>query len=191
MASISTSTSTSLTWKDHFTKLAIETSHQGSSLSSIRNASLHFSTQEMLWFLVSDMSLMLLVDDKSKSLLVFHHFKSFTCIFSKQESKLVAVAGINHMAMPVVLNTTFIKNYSQFIPTFDSFKNQFITSEFPVSTKIQNLSTDSIQQHKTILSPPKRPFYMQELINDSICQFITSPIRTWIHPTTTPFNDKW
>ncbi len=118
----STPTSLSPNWKVHVSKLAQDTNHQGSSLSSIRSALL-FSTQEMLRFLESDTSLALLVDDENESLLVFHHFKSFTFSFPKQESKLVAIAALDNMATPVVINTASIKNYSQFVPMIDSFKN--------------------------------------------------------------------
>jgi hypothetical protein len=80
------------TWKGHFLKMAKNPNQSGSNLSSIHNTSLSFSTQEMIRFLELDPSLSLLINDDGASLLLLHHFNSFSSLCPKQESTLAAVA---------------------------------------------------------------------------------------------------
>jgi hypothetical protein len=105
-----TSTTPSNTfWKDFFLKLSSDPSYSGCSLSSIQTAaSLTFSTQEKLRFLESDPNLVLLADDDGNSLLAFHHFHSMPT--ASHEQKLVAIAGFDKMATPVIINNALIKN---------------------------------------------------------------------------------
>ncbi len=163
----SSSISANPSWKDYLTKLSQDIDYQGSYLSSIRNASLNFSTQDMLRFLESDTSLTLLVNNRSEPLIIFHHFKSFNFSFPMQESKLIAIAGID-MAISVVINTSSIKKYSQLAPTFDSFKNVTSINDLQHIETKEALSLQNAIIHHYLLwlqSPKNLTFLLLEELN--------------------------
>jgi hypothetical protein len=127
MTSFSLTTSS---WKDIFMSLASDPHYSGCSLSSIKAAPLTFSTQETLRFLESDSNLVLLTDDDGNSLLVLHHFHTISQAHNQNDQKLVAIAGFIHLATPVIINTSSVKNYSQIVPKWELFQNTKTISEF-------------------------------------------------------------
>jgi hypothetical protein len=145
-------------WKDFFLNLAADPNYTGSSLSSIKNASLTFSTSETLRFLETDPGHVLLTDDDGNSLLIFHHFQSISSPVLKNESTLVAIACVDPMATPVIINTSSIKNYSQLVPSSQTIKTissqeefQNITSGLETIT-LRNAIVIPLQLLKVILS---------------------------------------
>lgn len=110
-------------WKDFYLNLAADPNYSGSSLSSIKNALLMFSTPETLHFLETNSGHVLLTDDDENSLLIFHHFQSISSSVLKNDSSLVAFTGVDSMATPVILNTSSIKNYSQLVLSIHTQKS--------------------------------------------------------------------
>lgn len=110
-------------WKDFYLNLAADPNYSGSSLSSIKNALLMFSTPETLHFLETNSGHVLLTDDDENSLLIFHHFQSISSSVLKNDSSLVAITGVDSMATPVILNTSSIKNYSQLVLSIHTQKS--------------------------------------------------------------------
>jgi hypothetical protein len=108
-------------WKDFYLNLAADPNYSGSSLSSIKNALLMFSTPETLHFLETNSGHVLLTDDDD--LLIFHHFQSISSSVLKNDSSLVAITGVDSMATPVILNTSSIKNYSQLVLSIHTQKS--------------------------------------------------------------------
>ena len=108
-------------WKDFYLNLAADPNYSGSSLSSIKNALLMFSTLETLHFLETNSGHVLLTDDDD--LLIFHHFQSISSSVLKNDSSLVAITGVDSMATPVILNTSSIKNYSQLVLSIHTQKS--------------------------------------------------------------------
>ncbi len=126
---MTTFTPTNSYWKDFFLSLSTDPNYSGSSISSIRTASVSFSTQEKLRFLESDPNLVLLADDDGNSILAFHHFHSMPTTFNNDQ-KLVAIAGFDEMATPVIINIASIKNYSQVVPKWEFLQQVNTTSDF-------------------------------------------------------------
>jgi hypothetical protein len=67
----------------------------------------------------------------------------------KNESTLVAIAGIDAMATPVIINTSFIKNYSQPVPSISAINPIKSAEDFQDPT----LRLESITVWNAIIIP--------------------------------------
>jgi hypothetical protein len=126
---MSTTTPANSSSKKFFLSLASDPHYAVCSVSSIKAASLTFSTQEKLQFLESDPHLVLLTNDDCNSLLAFHHFHMISSPHNQHDQKLAAIAGFDHMATPVIINITSIKNCSHIIPKWKHLQNISKTSD--------------------------------------------------------------
>jgi len=134
------------TWEKQFVNLAQDISFKGSNISSIKSASISFTTPELLRFLENDHSLVLIAEDDDASIIIFHHFQSFPCPTSK-DPNLIAIAGIDTLATPVVINNTRIKNYSQQVPLID------IESTEDYLLEIESVQAENITLKNAIIIP--------------------------------------
>jgi hypothetical protein len=132
-------------WKNFFLSMASDKSYSGSSLSSIKSASMSFSTQEKIRFLEADKSLSLLSDDDGNSLLILHNFHHLTSSNQTNDQKLVAIAGLDSFSSPVIINTPSIKNYSQIVPKWDILKNLKSTTEFQTYCNEMETTTNPLK----------------------------------------------
>lgn len=127
---LSRSTS-SIFWKDFlFLKTASDQNYSGSSLTSIRLASMSLNNNKKICFLKSDKKLALQTDDDGNPLLLFHHFQSLPTLNLKQDQKFIPITGTDPIVTPVILNTLPIKNYSQTVPKWTSLQNVTRATEF-------------------------------------------------------------
>ncbi len=124
-------------------KFPADPHHTGSSLTSIKNASLLFSTQQTLWFLETDLSHILLADDDGNSLLILHHFHTISSPVLKNELTLVTIAGVNAMATPVIISMSSIRNYSQMVLSPNAIKSIKLIEELQEITS--GLETITLQ----------------------------------------------
>jgi hypothetical protein len=136
-----------ISWKNAFLALASDPNYSGVNISSIKAASLSFSTHETLRFLETIPNLVLLTDDDGNSLLAFHHFKTMPSDQNPQDQKLVAIAGFDHKATPVIVNVSSIKNYFQVVPKWDYLK--LATS----SLDLKNLELETTTLRNAIIIP--------------------------------------
>ncbi len=104
--------------------------------------------------------MVLLTDGDGNSLLAFHHFHTLSHSNLQVNQKLVAIAGFDHLATPVIINASSIKNYSQNAPKWESLSTIQTVAEF----QNYNLETESTTSQNTIIIPIP-----------IICVILTSP----------------